>query len=103
MGKKTVVKPADVRYKSGEGILGQVLEYGETIVVNRIADEPRFIGRLGIYDSNLPFIAVPIRLGSRIVGVLAAQPNEPAFAELKDRARSLEMVANLVSQVIRLS
>ena len=99
----TVVKPEGIRYKSGEGILGQILECGETVVVDRIADEPRFIGRLGIYDPNLPFIAVPIRLGSRVVGVLAAQPNELASAELKDRARALEMVANLVSQVIRLS
>ena len=72
-------------------------------MVSRIADEPRFIGRLGIYDSNLPFIAVPIRLGPRIVGVLAAQPIDTPGVDLKDRARSLEMVANLVGQVIRLS
>jgi Nif-specific regulatory protein len=95
--------PSGIRYRSGEGILGQILECGETIVVNRIADEPRFVGRLGIYDTNLPFIAVPIRLGTRLVGVLAAQPNDSSVSQLKDRARSLEMVANLVGQVIRLS
>lgn len=81
----TTFEPVDVRYRSGEGIIGQIVETGETIIVNRIADEPRFIGRLGIYDSNLPFIAVPIRLGPRIVGVLAAQPIESAGVDLKDR------------------
>ncbi len=83
----TELKPVDVRYRSGEGILGQIIAGGETIVVSRIADEPRFIGRLGIYDPNLPFIAVPIRLGARIVGVLAAQPIDSSTVDLKDRAR----------------
>ncbi len=99
----TIFKPADIRYRSGEGILGQILAEGQTIVVSRIADEPRFIGRLGIYDPELPFIAVPIRLGTRIVGVLAAQPQPSSDVDLRDRARALEMVANLVGQVIRLS
>ena len=69
----------------------------------RIADEPRFIGRLGVYDPEKGFVATPIRMGTRIIGVLAAQPEVVYPATLEERARFLEMVANLVGQVVRLS
>ena len=54
----------DVRYRSGEGILGYILEHGQTVIVSRIADDPRFIDRLGIYDPEQPFVGTPIRMGS---------------------------------------
>jgi Nif-specific regulatory protein len=52
------------------------------VVVERVTNEPRFVGRLGAYDRDLPFIATPIRTGARLIGVLAAQPNvrEPALS-----------------------
>ena len=96
-------KLEEVRYRSGEGIIGQILERGETIIIRRIADEPRFLGRLGVYDPDLPFIATPIRLAQRLIGVLAAQPDVDSSLLLEERARFMEMVANLISQVVRLS
>jgi Nif-specific regulatory protein len=92
---------AQVRYQSGEGVLGQILEEGELIVLERISDEPRFLDRLGVYDRTLPFIGVPIRSGIDVVGVLAAQPRFKAYL-LDERARFLEMVANLIVQSVRL-
>ena len=35
-----------VRYQPGEGLIGAILDAGETIVVDRLCDEPRFLGRL---------------------------------------------------------
>jgi len=93
----------EVRYRAGEGVVGHILDTGETVVVERIANEPRFIGRLGVYDPNLPFIGTPIRMGGRLIGVLAAQPAVGSPAVLDERARFTEMVANLVGQVVRLS
>ncbi len=90
-----------VRYQPGEGVVGQILEQGELIVLNRISDEPRFLDRLGVYDRNLPFIAVPIRSGEEVVGVLAAQPR-CTNSLLEERARFMEMVANLIVQSVRL-
>ncbi len=92
-----------IRYRSGEGIIGGILESGETVVVPRIADEPRFIDHLGVYNPELPFIAAPIRMGSLIIGVLAAQPSPCSPPFLQERARFLEMIANLIAQVVRLS
>jgi len=90
-----------VRYLPGEGVLGMVLERGERLVLPRLADEPRFLDRLRLYDRELPLIGVPIRAGSgQYSGVLAAQP--PRRDEwLPERARFLEMVANLIARSVR--
>ncbi|WP_031432499.1 nif-specific transcriptional activator NifA [Methylomarinum vadi] len=89
-----------VRYNPGEGLVGTILDAGSTIVVERLADEPRFISRLGLYDPKLPFIGAPILMGSsEIVGVLTTQPHNREF--LGEKARFLEMVANLIAQSVK--
>ncbi len=85
-----------VRYQPGEGLMGAILDEGSTIVVERIADEPRFLSRLGVYNPDLPFIGSPLAVEQgEVVGILAAQPCEATF--LGERARFLEMVANLIA------
>ncbi len=92
-----------VRYARGEGVVGMILERGQSVVLERVADERRFLDRLRLYDAGLPFIGVPIRVGGELVGVLAAQPDTPADELLQDRARLMEMVANLIGQSVRLA
>jgi Nif-specific regulatory protein len=97
-------RSAATRYRPGEGVVGAIMQQGETVVVQRIASEKRFLDRLGLYDPGLPFIGVPIRLGNTPpVGVLAAQPEASDEELLVQRARFLEMVANLVAQNVRLA
>ena len=91
-----------VRYKPGEGIVGTILESGESYALRRISDEDRFLDRLGVYDKELAFIAVPIFIGDETAGVLAAQPVRSLDA-LGEYQRFLEMVANLVGQSVRLA
>ncbi len=97
------IRPLEkVRYQPGEGVVGTILAEGQTRIVQRLADEPRFQDKLNLYDPELPFIGVPIRVGREPVGVFAAQP--PAGqALLSGRARLLEMVANLIGQTVRLA
>jgi Nif-specific regulatory protein len=92
-----------VRYQSGEGVLGLALEGGETVVVANVGRDPRFLNRLGIYDPDLPFIAAPISAGGRQLGVLAVQPEVAADGPLRDIARIVEMIANLIGQSVRLA
>ena len=92
----------EIRYRPGEGVVGMILEEGEPIVVERIADEPRFLGRLGIYDPQGAFVGVPIRIGRKVTGVLAAQPAPGAEILLEEYTHFLEMVANLIGQSVRL-
>ena len=95
----------EVRYRPGEGIVGAILEKGEVIVVKCLSDEPRFLDRLGVYDPQLAFIGVPIRIGdeNKVVGVLSAQPQSSDENLLTEYTRFMEMVANLVSQSVRLA
>lgn len=95
------IPQAPVRYQAGEGLMGAILDEGCTIVVDKIAAEPRFLGRLGLYDPELPFIGSPIFIeAGDLVGVLAAQPISHEF--LGERARFMEMVANLIAQGVHL-
>lgn len=94
---------ANVRYRSGEGIIGRILSHGNPIVLGRISSEPNFLDRLALYDYDLPFIGVPIENeAGDIIGVLAAQPEVPADDLLSERARFMETVAHLLSQTVRL-
>ena len=94
---------ASIRYQSGEGLLGLILEEKCTISLSRTGDDPRFLDRLGLYDRRLPFIAAPISLGGNLRGVLAVQPNTPDDGLLEERTRFVEMVASLIGQSVRLS
>jgi Nif-specific regulatory protein len=94
---------APIRYQSGEGVLGLVLEKNRTVTLAAIGNDARFLNRLGIYDPALPFIAVPIKVAGSLKGVLAVQPNEPGETLLEDRARFAEMVANLIGSSVDLA
>jgi len=93
-----------VRYRAGEGLVGNILSTGNKMISECVGAELNFLDRLGIYDAGLPFIGVPIRVGEHgVVGVLAAQPTDGSVEELEERSRFMEMVANLVAQSVRLS
>lgn len=92
---------AKVSYRLGEGIIGTILETGKTIMVERLAEEPRFLDKLRLYNPQLPFIGVPIFSEEVAIGVLTAQPDQEGL--LLDRARFMEMVAQLVAQTVRLA
>ena len=58
-------------------MVGTILKTGNSIVVECIMDEPRFLSRMGIYNPQGAFVGVPIRIGQKVVGVLAAQDAQP--------------------------
>ncbi len=93
----------DTQYGPGEGIIGLILEKPRTIKLARVADEPRFLNRTRVYDPELPFIAVPVKVGGDLKGVLAVQPEGPEDGLLEERAQFVEMVANLIGQSLKLS
>ena len=93
----------EVSYLPGEGVVGTILKTGNSIVVECIMDEPRFLSRMGIYNPQGAFVGVPIRIGQKVVGVLAAQPAPSINKQLDEYQHFLEMVANLIGQSVRLS
>ncbi|WP_069472175.1 nif-specific transcriptional activator NifA [Candidatus Marithrix sp. Canyon 246] len=96
--------PNTVQYKPGEGVIGLILETAKPFILERLADEPRFLGRLGLYDPNLPFIGMPIIIGKeKPLGVFTAQPNINNDGLLEERVRFMKMVTQLVAQMVRLA
>ncbi|MDR0701615.1 MAG: nif-specific transcriptional activator NifA [Azoarcus sp.] len=92
-----------VRYRPGEGIIGFVMEKNLPVIIPRIGDDRRFINKTGVYDPDLPIIAVPIKAAGSLKGVLAVQPATEDAPLLEEHARFLEMIASLVGQSLRLS
>ena len=93
----------EVSYLPGEGVVGTILKTGNSIMVDCIMDEPRFLSRMGIYNPQGAFVGVPIRIGKKVVGVLAAQPAAGMVHRLDEYRHFLEMVSNLIGQSVRLS
>ncbi len=91
-----------VRYKPGEGMLGSIMSLAEPLIIPRLGDDQRFLDRLGVYDSELPFIGVPITTDKEPIGVLTAQPMESDWIKHKC-SRFMQMVANLIGQSLLLA
>lgn len=95
---------ASVSYRAGEGLVGRILAAGQSLVVERLADEVSFLDRLRLYDPELPFIGVPILAGHHgAVGVLTAQPPRENQFLLRERVQLMEMIANLIGNNVHLS
>ena len=99
--KEGVVSSGTISYRPGEGVVGEIMETCVAVVVPNISKEPKFLGRSGAYDPDLPFIGVPIFVGGTPLGVLAAQPTTGS-EDLYERSRFMEMIANLIAQTVRL-
>jgi Nif-specific regulatory protein len=93
----------DVRWRSGEGVIGTVHQRSRPLLLSRLSDDPRYLSQRGLFDGAAPFIGVPIRVGHETVGVLALQPPAHSRDRLEDDAHFAEMVANLIAQSVRLA
>jgi Nif-specific regulatory protein len=100
--KKGPLPFESVRYKQGEGVLGSIMSLAEPLIISRLGDDQRFLDRLGVYDTNLPFIGVPITLEQDPIGVLTAQPMASEGVTQKS-SRFMQMVANLIGQSLLLA
>jgi Nif-specific regulatory protein len=103
-------KADSVSYAPGHGVVGQVFETGETVVVQRISDNSDFLnlafGRSEEEMARLSFICVPIIGHSRgkaeIVGVLSADLHMLPKDELEGHRRFLEVVASAIAHQVAL-
>jgi two-component system response regulator AtoC len=57
------------RFKSGEGIAGWVLKEGQTVMLNDVNQEPRFVSVAGLNNRVNSLICYPIREKGQVVGV----------------------------------
>ena len=90
-----------VRYRTGEGVTGEVVRTCDSIIVPRVADEPRFQGRIHPREASqkkeISFICVPVMVGREVVGTLAVDLALQSFAELQDNEQLLRIVAGMIA------
>jgi len=91
------------RYKLGEGVTGQVIESGDSILIEKTSESPLFLNRtqrMSSQDSS--FICVPIKTGRTVVGALSADRPYDPDADLSWCQFLMELVASLLAQSVRL-
>ena len=102
----TKIEIARGRYAAGEGITGAVLATGQAMIVQDIDAEPRFLAR-AVERANLPqetvaFIALPIEVNRRTVGVLGVHRIRRRHRLLDDDVAVLKILATLAGQLLQL-
>ena len=93
-------------FKRGEGITGKVWKHGVPIVIPDISQEPEFLNKLwkrrNLGNRKVAFIAVPIRMGGKVTGVLSVDKEISKRESLDDYTRFLNMIATLIANAFSL-
>lgn len=93
-------------YQQGDGVTGRVLATGQLTIVQDIDNEPRFLNR-AVKREHLPagpvsFIAMPIKIDRKTVGVLACHRIRTRRRTLSDDLTVLRILATLAGQLLQL-
>ena len=93
------------QYARGEGIIGRVVESGEPIGVRDISQEPKFLGRTGAFRSGseqMTFMAVPINLEGKVVGVLGGAKPFHGDKEFDQDMALLQIITGTLAQAVKI-
>ncbi|MBC2704708.1 sigma 54-interacting transcriptional regulator [Desulfobacula sp.] len=90
-----------IKYLPGEGIIGKVIQDGESAVVPRISEEPLFLDKThsrGIVEGqDYSYICVPIKKDNRVVGAISADRPFEGKKSLEKGEKLLSVVATMVA------
>ncbi len=91
--------PPDHRLPPGKGMVGWVARTGHTLLANDVEQEPRYVN---LYPGRIPTraeLAIPLRMGDRVLGVLDVQsPQRDAFTP--DDVQTMEALADQLAVVL---
>ena len=93
------------RYQKGEGIIGRVFKTKHATGVRDIRKEPRFLGKTGAFRDRaeqLSFLASPIVLEGKAVGVIGVMKQFPGDEEFESDLELLQIVAGTLSQAVKI-
>ena len=93
-------------YAEGEGVTGRVLATGQPAIVQDVDAEPAFLFR-AVPRERLPpetvaFIALPIEVDRRTIGVLGCHRIRSRHRQLADDVSILRILATLAGQLLQL-
>lgn len=92
-------------YEIGEGITGKVYKTGQMALIQNIDDDPiyltRAVDRTTLPDEAVAFLAVPIILDEKPIGVLATHRLRNRSRPFQRDLSLLQVLATLIAQVLR--
>ena len=92
-------------YYPGEGIIGKVVQTGQTVKIERIADSSDFLNRthtpVRIGGSDVSFICTPIRYKDEIIGSLSFHKIYDKVVSFDYDVRFLKIVASMIGRTLR--
>ena len=93
------VAPLDYRQRMGEGLIGWAAETGQSLLVNDVSKDPRYIVGFQEEVPTRSELCVPLKLSDRVIGVLDVQePQLDAFDETDLTA--METLADQIAAAI---
>lgn len=102
----TTSEKSEVVYHIGEGIIGRVIESGETLLIPSIADSNEFLNLthapVRINGQNVSFICTPVRYKDETIGTLSfhkVYPEKPVSFDYD--VRLLKIVGGLIGRTLR--
>ena len=105
-GKLESIGNLNLSYRKGEGITGKVWKYGIPIVIPDISKEPEFLNKLRRdlkdKDKKITFIAVPIKIKDRVIGVLAIDKEYSPKEKINIHTEFLTMIGNIIGSYLKL-
>lgn len=101
----TQAEVARGQYQRGEGVTGRVWATGQPAIVQAVDEEPAFLFR-AVQREDLPpetvtFLALPIEVQGRTVGVLACHRIRSRQRRLNDDVAVLHVLATLAGQLLQ--
>jgi len=94
-------------YRPGDGVSGRVLQSGETAIVQDIDDDPHYLARAVVRDrlpsETVSYIALPLRSDGEVLGLLGVHRIRSRVRALADDLRMLEIIATLITQILKLN
>lgn len=94
-----------VEYKRGEGIIGRVLQTGQSEIIPLISEEPEFLGRIHEREVNdakeYGFVCVPVSITKETVGAIAADVPSKNNG-LGGDEQFLNLVASMIAHNVKL-
>ncbi len=94
-------------YRKGEGVIGKVIERGETYVIPDIAQSSEFLNRtnapLNNKSNKISFICIPVLYKGEVVGTLSFHKvvEDQSTILFNDEVRLLKIVAGMVGRTVR--
>lgn len=94
-----------IEYKSGKGIIGRVIEKGETVLIPKIADSKDFLNLTKaptqINGSDVSFICVPVRYKEQVIGTLSLHKVYQKVKSFDYDIRLLKIVGSMIGRTMR--